>query len=151
MAMHHFPWLHFRLIGDGLYQRGDRYIVHFTQMPRFASQIHDIDLSMLDPSLWPKNYRYAAAGSEDAGTIFNLKALHDPMLAKAQVALNERGADWVDATYTDGMHIHMNVSSADAGGYLLPSTLDVTIDYPHMPLSATATFGGYQFATVATR
>ncbi len=151
VAMHHFPWLHFHLAGDGLYQRGDRYGLHFTQMPRFASQIHDIDLSMLDPSLWPKDYRYVVAGSDGADTIFNLQALRDPTLAKAQVALNDQGADWVDATYTDGMHIHMNVSSSDAGGYLLPSKLGVTIDYPHMPLSANATFSSYQFAAVATR
>lgn len=146
VAMHHFPWLHFHLQGYGLYDRGDRYTVHFTKMPWFAKQVHDIDLSMIDPALWAKNYSYVAIGSDAADTVFNLQPLHDPTLQKAQVALSDQGADWVDATYKDGMHIHMTVSPADIGGHILPSKLDVAIDYPHMPLSASADFNNYQFS-----
>jgi hypothetical protein len=147
VAMHHFPWLHFHLSGDGTYQRGNRYFVHFTQMPFFAKQVHDIDLSMLDPTLWPKNYTYTPEGIDGDDAIFDLQALHDPTLTKAQVALNDQGADWVDATYNDGMHIHMTVKPAQTGAYLLPASMDVSIDYPHMPLSAKADFSSYQFET----
>jgi hypothetical protein len=150
VAMHHFPWLHFHLDGDGTYDRGDRYLVHFTRMPFFAKQIHDIDLSMLDPTLWPKNYLYTRIGLEGSDAVFSLAPLHDPTLSKAEVAINEQGADWVDATYTDGMHIHMAVTTAPAGPYLLPGKMDVAIDYPHMPLSATADFTNYQFDTPST-
>jgi hypothetical protein len=149
VRMHHFPWLRFHLTGDGTYKKGDRYWVHFTQMPFFAKQVHDIDLSMLDPTLWPKNYTYDAAGIDGADAIFDLQALHDPNLDKAQVALNGQGADWVDATYKDGMHIHMTVIPGQAGAYLLPTKMDVSIDYPHMPLSASADFSGYQFGLAA--
>jgi len=145
VRMHHFPWLRFHLSGDGTYHRGHRYWVHFTKMPFFAKQVHDIDLSMLDPTLWPKNYRYTAVGIDGDDAIFALQALHDPTLTKAQVALNEQGADWVDATYNDGMHIHMSVTPAQTGAYLLPAKMDVAIDYPHMPLSASADFDAYQF------
>jgi hypothetical protein len=149
VKMHHFPWLRFHLSGDGTYQKGNRYWVHFTKMPFFAKQVHDIDLSMLDPTLWRKNYRYSAVGIDGDDAIFALQALHDPNLDKAQVALNDQGADWVDATYKDGMHIHMAVTPAQTGAYLLPSKMDVTIDYPHMPLSASADFSAYQFDHLA--
>lgn len=145
VRMHHFPWLRFRLSGDGTYQKGNRYWVHFDKMPFFAKQVHDIDLSMLDPTLWPKKYTYTPMGIDGDDAIFALQALNDPDLDKAQVALNDQGADWVDATYKDGMHIHMTVTPAQTGAYLLPSKMDVAIDYPHMPLSASADFNGYQF------
>jgi hypothetical protein len=151
VKMHHFPWLHFHLIGDGTYNRGDRYFVHFTEMPFFAKNVHDIDLSMLDPTLWPKNYTFTGMGFQGSDAVFSLQALHDPNLAKAQVGLNDQGADWVDATYNDGMHIHMGVTQAPNGAYLLPSKMDVSIDYPHMPLSASANFNDYSFETAATR
>lgn len=149
VRMHHFPWLHFHLTGDGTYKKGHRYWVHFTQMPFFAKQVHDIDLSMLDPTLWPANYAYEAAGIDGSDAIFDLQALHDPNLQKAQVALNDQGADWVDATYTDGMHIHMTVTPGQTGAYLLPQKMDISVDYPHMPLSASADFTGYNFDEVA--
>jgi hypothetical protein len=145
VKMHHFPWLRFHLSGDGTYEKGNRYWVHFTQMPFFAKQVHDIDLSMLDPTLWPKNYAYEAVGIDGDDAVFALQALHDPNLDKAQVGLNNQGADWVDATYKDGMHIHMKLTPAQTGPYLLPSKMDVSIDYPHMPLSASADFSSYQF------
>jgi len=145
VKMHHFPWLHFHLSGDGTYKKGNRYWVHFTQMPFFAKQVHDIDLSMLDPTLWPKNYAYEAAGIQGDDAVFDLQALHDPNLEKAQVALNGQGADWVDATYKDGMHIHMTVTPGQTGAYLLPQKMDISVDYPHMPLSASADFTGYSF------
>jgi hypothetical protein len=148
VKMHHFPWLGFHLSGDGTYERGNRYWVHFTQMPFFAKQVHDIDLSMLDPTLWPKNYTYRPVGIDGDDAIFDLQALHDSSLVKAQVALNGQGADWVDATYSDGMHIHMTVKPGQTGAYLLPASMDVAIDYPHMPLSAKADFNDYQFETV---
>jgi hypothetical protein len=151
VKMHHFPWLRFHLSGDGKYEKGHRYWVHFTQMPFFAKQVHDIDLSMLDPTLWPQNYRFTALGIDGDDAIFNLSALHDPNLDKAQVALNNQGADWVDATYKDGMHIHMTITPGQSGAYLLPQKMDVSIDYPHMPLSASADFSAYQFDDVAAR
>lgn len=151
VKMHHFPWLRFHLSGDGKYEKGQRYWVHFTQMPFFAKQVHDIDLSMLDPTLWPKNYRYTPMGIDGDDAIFALTALHDPNLVKAQVALNAQGTDWVDSTYKDGMHIHMTVTPGQTGAYLLPQKMDVSIDYPHMPLSASADFTAYQFDDVAVR
>lgn len=149
VKMRHFPWLGFHLTGDGTYKKGDRYWIHFTQMPFFAKQVHDIDLSMLDPTLWPKNYTYTPVGIDGDDAVFTLAALHDPNLDKAQVALNAQGADWVDATYKDGMHIHMTITPGQAGAYLLPQKMAVSIDYPHMPLSADADFSGYQFEEVA--
>jgi hypothetical protein len=151
VRMHHFPWLRFHLLGDGRYDKGERYLVHFTKMPWFATQVHDIDLSMLDPSLWPKNYTYDVCGNDGANIVFELHAIHDPTLTDAKVALNEEGAVWVDATYADGMHIRMTVAPQIIGGYELPSQLAVDLDYPHMPLSADAGFSNYQFSSIAAR
>ncbi|MBV8490408.1 MAG: hypothetical protein JO199_07765 [Candidatus Eremiobacteraeota bacterium] len=145
MAMHHFPWLRFHLDGNGTYERGEKYSVHFTGGPPFiASKIHDVDLSMIDPTMWPGKYRYIEAGQQGADTIFSLAAVDDATLQSATVALSPTcGAQWVDATYTDGMHVHMDVVSNDRLGYLLPESIDATVDYPHMPMSADARFTAY--------
>ena len=147
MVMRHFPWLHFHMKGDGIYERGSRYEVHFSSMPWFASKVsHNVDLSMIDPSMWPKHYRYYEIAEQGGDTVFALQALTDNSLKAATVALNSTsGAHWVDANYSDGTHIHMNVNSNDLSGFLLPETLTATVDYPHMPLSADADFTQYSF------
>ena len=148
MTMRHFPWLHFRMEGLGDYRRGDHYVVHLTKMPWFATKFQKVDLSMIDPTMWPNRYRYEQAGQDKDDTIFALHALQDPSLASAAVALNPTlGARWVDATYTDGTHIHMNLSSNDVDGFLLPVTLTASVDYPTMPLSANANFTDYSITS----
>ncbi|MEO6834607.1 MAG: hypothetical protein ABI231_01695 [Candidatus Tumulicola sp.] len=150
MAMRHFPWLHFRMQGLGDYRRGDRYVVHLTNAPPFASKVHDIDLSMIDPSMWPSHYRYEQIGIQDGDTLFALQGLQDASLKSATVALNPvSGAHWADATYSDGMHVHMIVSSNDVDGFLLPASLTAEVDYPHMPLSADASFTNYSITAPA--
>ncbi|HVA28862.1 MAG TPA: hypothetical protein VNF68_11820 [Candidatus Baltobacteraceae bacterium] len=148
MAMRHFPWFHFHLKGEGIYERGIRYEVHFTSMPGFASRMpRDIDLSMIDPSMWPKRYRYYEIAQREGDTIFALQSLpaEAQSLKAATIALNPTfGAHWVDAEYSDGTHIHMNVSSNLIEGFLLPEALTASVDYPHMPLSANADFMQYQ-------
>lgn len=147
MAMSHFPWLHFHMEGIGQYDRGKRYLVHFTKMPFFASKIHDIDLSMIDPSMWPKHYRYREIGQQDGDTVFTLEDANDRLLKAAAVALNPyTGAHWLDTTYVDGTHIHMILNSNELNGFLLPATMTVQVDYPHMPLHADADFNNYSFA-----
>lgn len=148
MAMRHFPWLHFHLKGDGIYERGIRYEVHFTGMPGFASHMpQNVDLSMIDPNMWPNRYLYYEIAQQEGDTIFALQALGDEArsVKAATVALNPiSGARWVDANYSDGTHIHMDVSSNYLNGFLLPETLTANVDYPHMPLSANVDFTQYQ-------
>ncbi len=147
MAMKHFPWLHFSMNGDGVYQRDQRYVVHFTSGPPFASKPPDVDLSLIDPTMWPGRYQYAETGEQNGDTIFSLESLDDPSLKSATVAMSPTdGAKWVDATYADGMHVHMIVNSNSQFGYLLPSTMQAEVDYPHMPLSAKVQFSGYALA-----
>jgi hypothetical protein len=149
MAMRHFPWLHFRMEGLGDYRRGDHYVVHLTNGP-FASKMHQIDLSMIDPGMWPGHYRYTEVAERDGDTLFALQAINDPSLKSATVALNPlSGAHWVDATYTQGTHIHMIVNSNDVDGFLLPVTLSADVDCPHMPLSADAAFTDYNISAPA--
>lgn len=146
MAMRTFPWLHFKMEGLGDYRRGDHYVVHLTKKPSFAEKMHDIDLSMIDPSMWPNRYSYKQTGVKDGDAIFALEGLKDrSTLKSADVALNPvSGAHWVDANYADGMHIHMTIASNDVAGFLLPATLNADVDYPHMfPLSADASFSNY--------
>jgi hypothetical protein len=150
MAMRHFPWLHFHMKGYGDYRRGDHYLVHLESGP-FASKMHQIDLSMIDPSLWPGRYDYTELGQRDGDTLFSLQAIHDPSLKSATVSLNPLyGPHWVDVTYTQGTHIRMNLSSNNVDGFLLPVTLTADVDCPHMPLSADADFTDYSI-TAPTR
>lgn len=146
VAMKHFPWLHFHMDGDGLYRPGDRYKVHFTSGPPMMPQgARDIDLSMLDPSMWPGRYRYEAVGQDRNGdTIFSLEDASSTQLQKGTVALDPlTGTRWVDATYQDGTHIHMDVTCDNALGFIVPESLKATVDYPHMPVVADATFSDY--------
>lgn len=146
MAMRTFPWLHFKMEGVGDYQRGDHYVVHITEKPSFASKMRDIDLSMIDPTMWPGHFRYWQTGEKDGDTVFLLEGLKKQSLLKsATVALNPvTGAHWVDANYSDGMHVHMTVTSNQVFGFLLPTQLSADVDYPHMfPLSAAASFSNY--------
>ena len=147
MAMRHFPWLHFRMQGLGDYRRGDHYVVRLTNGPPFTSKLQEIDLSMIDPSLWPGRYRYTELPQRDGDALFALQAVHDPSLKAATVAVNSvSGPHWVDVTYSQGMHIHMVVNSTDVNGFLLPASLTADVDYPHMPLSANAAFTDYTIA-----
>lgn len=149
MAMRHFPWFHFHVQGDGEYRRGDRYVLRLSGLP-FSSGSRQIDLSMIDPSLWPHRYRYQEIGQCDGDTVFALHALHDPSLLSATVALRaDAGVRWVDATYSDGTSVRMTVTSDVVDGYLVPVALEAEVDRPHMPLRAQASFGDYEFATTS--
>lgn len=149
MAMRHFPWLHFHMEGVGDYQPGDRYVVHFTTLPWFAPRKqHDVDLSMLDPAMWPKHYTYRQTGWDRGDAVFALHSLDDPTLKSATVALAANGdPHWFDTTYSDGLHVHMMLGCGSVDGFELPTTLTGDVDMPHMPLSANADFTDYDFAS----
>ncbi|HEY3676195.1 MAG TPA: hypothetical protein VGK84_09410 [Candidatus Tumulicola sp.] len=150
MAMRHFPWLHFRMEGTGDYARGDRYVVHLTKTPALFSKMHDIDLSMIDPGMWPKRYRAKLQSQRDGVTVYDLTAVNDPSMRAASVALGADGsARWVDAQYADGMHLHMTLTNSSVSGYVVPVSLDADVDYPHMPMSADASFSDYSFPTLS--
>ena len=150
MAMRHFPWLHFHMQGAGAYEPGQSYKVHFTSVPWFfPKQQNDIDLSMLDPTLWPGHYTFAQTGQRDGQTSFDLHPIDDASLESATVEVGPRGRTrHVVMNYKDGTHITIDVAVSEFDGYLLPATLTADIDKPHMPLSAHADFSNYDF-TVA--
>ncbi len=144
MAMRHFPWLHFHIEGDGVYERGRRYVVHFTKMPFFAPQPRDVDLSMLDPAMWPSIYTVESDADEGGNAVFTLHAIKDESLDEARVTMSPLdGTERVVATYRDGTRIAMSVASDDSAGYLLPTKITAQIDYGGTPLSAAADFTHY--------
>jgi hypothetical protein len=147
MAMRSFPWLHFHMLGVGLYQPGESYTVHFTKIPWFAPRKQqDADLSMLDPLMWPRRYTYTQIGERDGNTLFALHAINDPTLESATVGIGPHGcARSLDATYNDGTHVQSAVTLSDVGGFLLPTTMDAKIDEPHIALTANADFKDYNF------
>src|SRR5579871_2817670 len=147
MAMRHFPWLHFHIEGNGTYEPGRSYAVHFDNVPWFVPrQRHDADLSMLDPLMWPSRYTYQELGQRDGDTLFALHSLSDATLKSATVAIGPHGhARRVDAMYSDGTHIGMHVNSSEVDGFLLPASLSAEIDEPHLALSANADFKDYEF------
>jgi hypothetical protein len=147
MAMRHFPWMHFRMEGEGSYEPGESYTVHLTSMPWFMPKQHnDIDLSMLDPTLWPRHFSFQETGQLDGQTFFDLRPIDDPSLEDATVTVGPSGQTrHVAMAYKDGTHITMDVSDSAFGGFVLPATLRADIDKPHMPLSANAAFKDYAF------
>lgn len=151
MAMRHFPWLHFHMQGVGAYQPGVSYVVHFTSLPWFVPKSrHDFDLSMIDPLMWPQRYLYQQTGQNGDGTIFELHAIDDPGLRNATVTLGSGGlARHIDATYSDGTTINMQVNTSTVGGFLLPVAMKADINEPHLALSANADFKDYAFNSTA--
>ncbi len=148
MAMRHFPWLHFHMTGDGEYVAGQSYQVHFTSAPWFfPPQRHDVDLSMLDPAMWPGRFITTEIDRGRNGErLVLLHAVADPTLRDATVTLGPFGRTRVlDINYTDGAHIEMNVAWSTIEGFVLPSNLTATIDEPHLALSANADFNDYRF------
>ncbi len=145
MAMRHFPWLHFHMDGEGEYIPSQSYVVHFDHVPWFFPKKHnDVDLSMLDPAMWPQRYAYAPAGHSGDLTLYDLHALNDPSLRDATVALGPRGgARSVEVHYNDGTTIDMQVHCDEVDGFFLPENLSADIDEPHMALSAHASFDDY--------
>jgi hypothetical protein len=148
MVMRHFPWLHFSMGGVGRYDRkSGRYVVHFTSTPWFASKVHDIDLSMTDPSLWAKKYRYHVLGVEAGDTVYALQSLDGNQVKSAAVGVNpELGVQWTDVTYKDGTHVYLKIGSKDIDGYMLPSAANAKVDYGKMPLTAQANFSDYRIS-----
>lgn len=150
MRMHHFPWLRFRIQGVGSFTRDGRYVVHFTQVPWFAARQKDLDLSLIDPEMWPSRYTYQVTGTKGEAVVFTLHALKDPTLKQAIATVNPiTGTTLVLASYTDGTQITMHVACSEADGYLVPNHIDADIDAPAMPLSASAAFTDYAFQTAS--
>jgi hypothetical protein len=148
MAMRHFPWLHFHIDGNGQYVRGENYVVRFTSMPFFARGMKQIDLSPLDPSIWPKQYTIAASDQRDGMTTFTLyPRKQDPQdpnpLVEALVTLDSHySTREVDLRYRNG-EIRMNLTLADIQGFRLPASGIVGVDMPGQTLSAQALFTDY--------
>jgi hypothetical protein len=148
MAMKHFPWLHFHLAGDGEYIRGERYVVDFTQAPFFARNVKQVDLSPLDPSMWPKEYSVSVVALNESSTTFQLRKLEqDPQdthpLVDALVTLDAQHATRdVVLHYTDG-EIHLVLSPGETQGYRLPASFTADIDMPGEDLTAQANFSDY--------
>ncbi|MGC1379934.1 MAG: hypothetical protein WA814_02780 [Candidatus Baltobacteraceae bacterium] len=147
LAMIHFPWLRFHMDGLGRYEPGQTYVVHFAKLPWFAPRHrYDVDLSMLDPAMWPKRFTYRQIGQQNEDTLFELHAINDPTLKSAVVALSPGWcARHLDATYDDGTRVSMSVSFSAVNGFMVPVTLQADIAEPHLALSANADFAGYTF------
>lgn len=148
MAMRHFPWLHFHMEGTGHYVRGEDYGVRFTKMPFFARSFKQIDLSPLDPSMWPKRYLVSVVDQNDGMTTFALREkLPDPHernpLVEALVTLDAHySTRQVVLHYANGV-IQLSLTPTEIQGYRLPTSGVVSINMPGEALSAHANFTNY--------
>jgi hypothetical protein len=148
LRMQHFPWLRFHIAGAGEYDRGKEYTVKFTKLPFFAKGPDTIDLSALDPSMWPAKYVFSLVGMRGPMMTFVLRPKEDQGTAEdplidALVTLDANYATReVVLRYRDGA-IKLALRPQAVQGYRLPVSADVTIDMPGRHLSAQATFSNY--------
>lgn len=149
LAMHHFPWLHFRLAGEGQTVRGEHYMVHFTKMPFFVRGMNEVDLSTLDPRMWEKRYILDLVDQKNSMTTFSLRP-RDPdqeqtnPLTNALVTLDANYATrTVVLQYANGGNITLNLTPENTYGYWLPVAGEAQIDMPGEVLSAHASFSNY--------
>jgi hypothetical protein len=152
MAMKHFPWLHFHMAGTGQYVRGERYVVNFTQLPFFARNVQQVDLSPLDPSMWSKRYIVNVTLRTESTTTFLLQPREpdtrdaNPLL-EALVTLDAQQATRdVVLLYNNGQ-IHLILTPAETDGYRLPASFTADIDMPGEALTAQAKFSDYTIAS----
>ncbi len=148
MRMRHFPWLRFSIAGNGQYVRGRAHIVRFTSMPFFAKGFHKIDLSPLDPCMWPRSYDVSLAGTQGGMTTFLLRPRQvDPQdknpLVKALVTLGPAYSTRKVVLYYAHGNIQLALTPAAVGEYRLPTSADVDIDMPGQALSAHADLTNY--------
>jgi hypothetical protein len=149
LAMHQFPWLHFRIEGTGQHVRGELYVVHLTRMPFFAKGFSTIDLSPLDPRMWKKQYLVQLVDRNDRTTTFLLhERAQDPQekdpLKSALVTLDESYATReVVLQYANGGEILLELTPSNASGYRLPATADAQIHMLGETLTAHADFTDY--------
>jgi hypothetical protein len=148
IRMRTFPWLRFRIGGNGQYVRGQSYVVHFDRMPFFAQGFSQLDLSPLDPSMWSKRFLVRVDNERDGMTTFALRARKlDPtdtnQLVEALVTLDSNySTRGVDLHYAKG-EIQMSLTPSDTEGYRLPATSEVSVNLPGRTLSAHAEFTDY--------
>lgn len=148
MRMRHFPWLRFSIAGTGQYVRGRSHIVRFTSMPFFAKGFHKVDLSPVDPCMWPSSYVVRLAEKSDGMTTFLLRPRQvDPKdknpMVEAFVTLDQAYSTRKVVMYYTHGNIQLALTPAAVGEYRLPTSADVSIDMPGQTLSAHADLTHY--------
>ncbi len=148
MRMRHFPWLGFHLGGDGRYVRGETHVVNFRKVPFFAKGFNQVDLSPLDPCIWPRLYAVTVLGTRNGMSTFSLRPQKvDPRdknpLIEAIVTLDSTDSTREVLLHYSNGSIVMTLTPASIDGYRLPCSADVSIDMPGRSLSAHADFTNY--------
>jgi hypothetical protein len=149
LAMHHFPWLHFRVAGEGWNIRGQQFKVHFIKTPSFARALNEVDLSALDPRMWKSRYVVDLVSRQESMTTFSLRPLAEDRdqknaLKDALVTLDDNYATrTLVLHYANGGSITLNLTPESKNGYLLPVTAEAQIDMPGQSLTAEASFSDY--------
>lgn len=148
MSMRHFPWLRFHLDGSGRYVRGESEAVDFTRVPFFARGFSQIDLSPLDPCMWPHLYTVRALGAGDGTIAFSLRPKKvDPNdqnpLVEAVVTLDSAYDTREVVLHYENGSITLALTPASILGYRLPASGEADIDMPGRSLTARADFTNY--------
>ena len=148
LTMRHFPWLRFGMAGAGRYVRGRLHVVHFTKMPFFARGFDHVDLSPLDPCMWPRSYVVSFLGKRGDMRVFSLRPRRtDPNDANPLV----EGIVTLDPAYSTHdvllkyAHgdIQLALTSAAVNGFRLPAAADVSINMPGQALLGHASLTNY--------
>jgi hypothetical protein len=140
-----FPWIRFSIDGNGSYERGGQYTVHFTRVPWFGKGYETIKLDPLDPQKWPKQYTIAAQTLSDGGHVFVMHDRKKSPLREARAIIdpdgNVRQIVW---TYSYGGRITLVIEPTTVAGHPFPASEDADIDMPHYHVLGHAGFTNYQ-------
>lgn len=150
LAMRTFPWLRFALDGAGRYERGHSYVVNFTRVPAFAAGFQRVDLSALDPAMWPAHYSISSGERSGDAMVFTLHEVRPSSLVRALVTVGDNdGVRLVVMQYEHGGEIRLNVTSQRIDGYLLPVATSGEIRMARMAIAEHTEFSGYAISAGA--
>jgi|GEM_PF-1138151 len=150
IIVHTFPWVRFRLKGDGQYQKGGPYVLDIRNMPGFAKSYGHVSLAYLDPQTWSKQYEMTVA-ERTADTA--VLVLHDrqksPLIDARATFETKRGLRQIVWRYSYGGVVRLTFTPNEKVGYALPGTMDADITMPQYHATAHADFVDYRIVADA--
>ncbi|MGH7706897.1 MAG: hypothetical protein ACREM6_03040 [Vulcanimicrobiaceae bacterium] len=144
VVLHTFPYLKFRLEGDGRYERPSLFSVHFHHVPWFGKGFERMNMGPLDPKNWPTQYTMRIAEQVGDQTLLSFTDRNKSPLTTATALIDPTtGVQELVWKYSYGGRVQLDVHPVAIDGYQLPATEDAEIAMPRYKVSMHADFSNY--------